>query len=298
MGSSDTDRDGDTGVAGDLDALIGDIRREAARRRAAPDFPLDEEARLSAEMDAHGPAGIGGADLAAITAAVQAAERTGDASAAEVAGLTASAVRALSVRLAELERRSTRRTAAPLGPRTADHAGPDLLAAWIDDVAAVTGTDPQQGRVLVAGPDAPGWVDRLRSIGCDVYGVDPEGEPFGDQGAVRRGGIRDHLTTVGDSALGVTLIVGPLPVAESQGIAQLAAEAVRTSRRVMVCSEAPWAWRRRVGDAAADTSPNRPLGPEAWLQALTSAGMPASGRYDSLGTSYLLRADPAAEVAG
>ncbi|MBV9661179.1 MAG: hypothetical protein JO337_08485 [Acidimicrobiales bacterium] len=121
-------------MAEDLDALIGEIRREAARRRAAPDFPIDEEARLAVEMDGHGPSGPG-VDLAAVLARLEAlarAARAGhgggpaaprfarrrsgrntqgggpDGALTELIELTASAVRGLAARTADLERRLNR----------------------------------------------------------------------------------------------------------------------------------------------------------------------------------------------
>lgn len=97
------------GDAGHLDELIGEIRREAARRRAAPSFPVDEEAGIGVELDALGPA-AGGADLAASLAGLRALAAArpggdGDPSLRELAALTAAAVQALAVRLDYLERR-------------------------------------------------------------------------------------------------------------------------------------------------------------------------------------------------
>lgn len=304
MGSSEA------AAADDLDVLIGDIRREAARRRAAPDFPVEDEARLSAEMDAQGPAGVGGADLAAITAALRAIEKSAEevpsgvggpaevgrpAGLADLAGLAASAITALSVRLAELERRSARpNVRAERLPRS-DRAV-QLTATWLDAVLAAArgGT----GRVLVGGAGAQEWVDPLCGAGIDAYGVDPAEGAFADRGVVRSGSVLEHLRTVGAGALALTVLVGPLPVEEVVRLEELAAELARTSGRVAVCGESPWSWRRRVGDGSADTSRSRPVGPEAWLEALTAAGMEATAGYDSIGLSYLLTAEPAGRLAG
>ena len=280
---------GDTPAAGDLDALIGDIRREAASRRAAPDFPLDEEARLSADMDGQGPAGTGGADLAAIAAALRQLERTADGKVAQVAGLAASAVRALSVRLGELERHApTRRT--PVTAAAGAGIPPEgLIEAWADEVAAVAaGSDA--GRVLVIGTgDAVDrWVARLGDAGSAVYGLDGGGQPFGDRDSVRSGDAVEHLRSVGPAELSLTVVVGPQSARAAESLDALAGELVRTSKRVVVCSESPWAWRQRVGDATADTSAHRPMGPEAWLQALSLAGATASGRFDGTGLTYML----------
>src|SRR5580658_3300519 len=42
-------------AAEDLDALIGGVRAEAARRRAAPAYPIDDEARIGLELDSQAP---------------------------------------------------------------------------------------------------------------------------------------------------------------------------------------------------------------------------------------------------
>lgn len=301
MGSGDTDAAGYLAAAGDLDALIGDIRREAARRRAVPDFPVDEEARLSAEMDGQGPAGVGGADVAAVTAALRELERSGDAKAAEVAGLAASALRALSIRLGELERRAPREGVRhPGGGAPTDDV--DLLATWGDDVvgAAAAGA----GRVLVVGvgSEVERWVNRLGSAGTDVYGLDAGGGPFGDRdvpgGPVRTGEPLDHLRRVSPAAIRLAAVVGPLPGPAAVGLDELAGELARSSERIVVCAEAPWAWRRRVGDASADTSPSRSVGPEAWLQALAAAGWAATGRYDRWGRTFMLDAGSGGRATG
>lgn len=101
------------GDADHLDELIGEIRREAARRRAAPDFPVDEEARIGVELDSLGPRGSA-ADLAEVLAALRSiaagrppygpANGGADRRYQEIADLTASAVQALAARLDQLER--------------------------------------------------------------------------------------------------------------------------------------------------------------------------------------------------
>ncbi|MDE3205405.1 MAG: hypothetical protein KGQ66_14455, partial [Acidobacteriota bacterium] len=45
----------------DLAALIGEVRREASRRRSDPSHPLAEEGVLDAEMAQWAPAGVPGA---------------------------------------------------------------------------------------------------------------------------------------------------------------------------------------------------------------------------------------------
>jgi hypothetical protein len=285
---------------GDLDALIGEIRLEAARRRAAPDFPLDDEARLTADLDRLGPVGAG-ADLAAVTAALRALERDADRSVAEVAGLAASAVTALSIRLTHLERGTVTGLVGRAGTGLVGRAGTgpaggaahpgeavDASAAerWADQVVVAAG--PEVGRVLVAGAGAAAWVARMVTAGRDAYGVDPAGEPYGDQGAVRSGPVYEHLRTVAAGGLGLAVLVGPLAAAEAEQLGALAAELARVTTRVAVHSEATWAWRTRLGDAAADTSPTRPVGPDAWLGALSGAGFVATAAYGPGGRDYLL----------
>jgi hypothetical protein len=296
------------GPASDLDALIGEIRREAARRRAAPDFPIDEEARLTAEMDAEGPLGrTGGADLAAITAALRALGP--EAGSSELAALTASAVTALTVRLTELERHAARPApsggAGPAEPADADaNPGPadradqgepadrladhwlDLLSGWVlrEDPPAATGP----GRVLMVGAGVDRWVAQLAGAGVDVYWLDPLAGAFQEQG--RSGGLLEHLRSVGDGALALAVLAGPLPVGPAEQLDQLSQELARVAIRVAVCDEAPWAWRRRVGDARADTAARRPVGPEAWLAALTGAGFEVTARYGPGGSDFLVRA--------
>lgn len=82
--------------------MIGDIRQEAARRRAAPDFPVGEEAQLAVEMDDQGP-GHAGADVRAVIAGLRPG-LTND----ELVELMASAIRVLSARLEAVERRLDR----------------------------------------------------------------------------------------------------------------------------------------------------------------------------------------------
>ena len=86
----------------------------ARRRRAAPDFPIDEEARIALELDSLGPRGSA-VDLAEVIASLRsiaAGRRPGPADGdrgyqgyQEIADLTASALQALAVRLDQLERR-------------------------------------------------------------------------------------------------------------------------------------------------------------------------------------------------
>ncbi|MDA8047321.1 MAG: hypothetical protein M0Z30_19125 [Actinomycetota bacterium] len=290
------------GPAHDLDALIGEIRREAARRRAAPDFPVEEEAGLSVEMDALGPSG-GGADLAAVTAALRAVGP--GATAAEVAALTGSAVSALAVRLTELERgRNPAVVPAPIagpapvagaaGERSEVAAAPasaEQQSRWMEELTELVALSRSNGgRILLAGPGSGFWVERLQAAGADAYGLDPSVPRYGDHGPVRAGPLGQHLRSVAEDALAFIVVVGTLQAGEAEGLVALAGELVRVATAVVVCGESPWAWRARLGDARADTSPERPVGPEAWLAALTAAGSLATARYGPDGRDFVVRA--------
>ncbi len=295
----------DPSTADDLDALIGDIRREAARRRAAPDFPLDDEARLSTQMDQEGPT-RGGADLAAVAAALRAAGPS--ITPAQVAELTGSAVVALGRRLTALEvevdRGRHRRVAGATGVagaagaaggvmtgREAGSADP-LVEHWATEVGArAEGARP--GPILIAGPEIGPWIGAIPPArGHDAYGVDTAAPEYSDTGPVRAGDLFDHLRTVADGGLALAVVVGEWTAGQATGLAALAGELDRAAQQVAVCSEAPWAWRDRLGEAAADTSRTRPIGPEAWLATLAGPEGAGSGRitarYGPTGRDFLL----------
>lgn len=278
----------------DLDALIGEIRREAARRRAAPDYPIDEEAALDAELDAQGPAGPGGADLAAVTAELRRLSTVGKGTpdapgASEVAGLAASALTALAVRLTDLERRSR-----VGGSAAADAAAPSARATTADPAswrADIESALPAEGRVLVAGEGVAGLVSELAAGAGDVYGVDPSLEAFGDHGPVRSGDVLGHLRAVDSDALALAVLVGPVGTADTARIAHWAEELARCAARVEVWSEAPWAWRDRLGEQAADLAASRPLSPETWVAVLSRCGYTATARYGPGGRDYRVTAE-------
>ena len=292
----------------DLDALIGDIRKEAARRRAAPDFPVDDEARLGVEMDRQGPSG-GAVDVAAVLAAMQALADPGGSGGpgglAELADLSASAVRALAARVADLDRRVDRLGPAldapgtPVGGQSGEEptgdGGPGRLDHWAPAVSAVA-AGVGAGRILVAGPGAGRLVGRLAAEGADVYGVDPTSPAYRDEGMMRTGGVAAHLQTVGEAGLALAVLVGPLAAAELPHLGRWAAALGVRARTVLVLSEAPWAWRLRLGDAAADTTAWRPASPETWMAALHGAGYQLSGRYGPEGRDYCLAGSAAGPV--
>jgi len=59
------------GAASDLDQLISEVESEAARRRAAPGYPHDLEARIEAELARQAPAPSGRVSLERLVTAVE-----------------------------------------------------------------------------------------------------------------------------------------------------------------------------------------------------------------------------------
>lgn len=294
----------------DLDALIGDIRREAARRRAAPDFPLDHEARLSVAMDRQGPTGPGVdldavlSDLDALGKPEKAAASTTDRAGrrrppppppevARIAELAGAALRGLAARVADVQRRLDRDRPKPApGPAPGGPAAPSDLRHWIDRVAAMS-----TGRVLVAGAGAGEWLAQLAHLtqptqlsgpGLDVYGVDPSLADFADNGPLRSGQVAAHLDHIEAGGLGTAVLLHPPGGARPQ---DLAATLNRAAATVVVVSEAPWSWYRRVGPPACDTSPDRPVLAETWMALLSDAGFAVSAEYGPGGHDYLVRGE-------
>lgn len=287
----------------DLDVLIGEIKREAARRRAEPDFPIGDEAALAVEMDRQGPAG-GAVDLGAVLGDLDRLARQGDGGYRELAGLAASAVRAVASRLSHLERRLER-----LAPGFRDAEAPTFshsyspepgadhrLDHWDPVIVDLAGSLPgPRRRVLVAGPGAGRLTDVLTGNGIDAYGVDPTLGAFDDDGPVRSGGVAAHLQTVGEHGLALAVLTGSLSGAELPHLERWAAALAARSSMVAVISEAPWAWRLRLGDTGSDTAWWRPASPETWMSVLGPAGYQMAGRYGAGGRDFCLvgrRGDP------
>ncbi len=298
----------------DLDLLIGEIRREAARRRAAPDFPVEDEARLALDMDRQGPMG-GGVDLPTVLAALHETASAAPAtnrSVAEIAGLVESVGRSVAARLADLERRMDRlvpefpsssqlpeastgdgsdqrvtRSQRAAGSQRSALTDAVSLSHWMSVLdEMVRPGEPMEGRVLVAGLDAGAWVDHLSESGIDVYGVDPSLPVYGDEGRVRAGGVAAHLQSVGEDGLLRVLLVGPLATAEVIHLDRWAAALAARTPTVVVLSETLWWWRHRLGPVAADTSPWRPASPETWMAVLHDAGYRVAGRFGPGGRDY------------
>lgn len=307
----------------ELDALIGATRAEAARRRAEPSFPHDEEATLGVDLDRQAPRPLPPQleRLAEAATQVEAAARRGVPAASarpslrqrlagpapaqqaapspEAAALLAeqvaalgrivsSALRAVSARLDDLECRGRPREHPAKSTPPPAHEEPafDIDGIWWDDLVASLTSHP--GRILYFGPDAPRLAASLRDAAVDAYGLTPLGDPYLGHPDVRPGQLADHLASVGDDALGAVMVAGPVPVTGPDDLDALAAQLARTARAVVVISEAPWWWRHRMGPEKADLSRSRPFAPETWLAALHGAGVIGSVRYDPTGSSYLL----------
>jgi hypothetical protein len=307
----------------DLDALIGDIRRESARRRAAPDFPVDEEARLAAEAERQAPAG-NRPRLERLVDSVQALAATGGAvepasgstrfqpwrPSAQMAGLrrgfsdlagsVSAALRIVSGRLGDLEQRMRRLEGRRLAPPTGGSVEPALgpvagreadlpdVQAWtgaVEEVARTSG-----GRFLYAGGDAADQARRLQEQGVDAYGFMPSGSPYDDEADVRHGDLPDHLTSVADRSLAGVVLSEPACRVEPGRLAGTVAELARVASSVSVVSEAPWWWALRVGDVSADLAFQRPLAAETWISLLDRAGFAATAAFDPVGRTYMVSA--------
>jgi hypothetical protein len=295
----------------DLDAMIGDLRQEAARRRAEPDFPLDEEARLAGDLDEQAP-GPGGPRLARLADRAEAVTQqrgsaagrrtarlipaprssgTGEAL-ASVARILAEAVRTTSSQLKDLDRRLDRlehqaRDIEPFLLPTGSEDGSPLDAERLRLADLLAG---RSGRVLYWGTDPGAQVAALRSRGIDAYGLDPGGDPYKTGPDVHHGDLLAHLRSVDDEALAAVIAVGPAPRPSPLLLEDLASELARSSAEVLVASEAPWWWQSRVGSEQADLAMHRPLGAESWLAILHRSGFSVRAEYAAGGSTYLVTA--------
>jgi hypothetical protein len=298
----------DDGV--DLDALIGDLRQESARRRAAPGFPLDAEADIGMELDRLAPApdrprierlsdtvgGMGSAHSA--RPGWWRSRRSRQEGSDELAVAVAEALRMVSDRFEDLERRVRRLEVerdspsfgvsdSPLLPGAGGPGGDVDLFPWAGVIAS-SGLAPS-GRSLCAGPGAARWVTALAEAGWDVYGVEPGAGGF-DDGAVRGGELLEHLAGIPGRALALAVVVSPHDIVPPGQLAFLSAELARVARQVKVVSEAQWAWARRVGAEEADLCARRPLTADTWIALMQRVGFASTGSFSSEGTSYAIEA--------
>jgi hypothetical protein len=297
----------------DLEGLIGELRREASRRRAAPDFPIDAEARLGLELDRQAPR----PDVPKLDRLAEALEVAGrvptgrrdgglararavpalHARLGELAGLVAAALRFVSWRLSDQEARLTRLEGDSRAgrPRSAVAAGDDGelegwpgIDAWLTDMAGNAPT--RGGRVLCCGAGVERLVEHLRSVGEDAYGLVPGADPYLNAADIRSGELAVHLQTVTPGALHEVIIAGPVSVVGPTAMSELAGLLARATSVVVVLSEAPWAWGERVGPENADVALRRPFAADTWLAALDRAGFSATAAYSAEGRSYKVSA--------
>ncbi len=310
----------------DLDQLIGELETEAARRRAAPDYPHDADAQLHFELARRAPVHHDGTSLRAMAVEVEAAVdafgdsarngRTGGGGGVRgrwprsMAGPTSgdpepvtTPIGALGLALGEALRAAAdqiEQLQARLGVLEAAlgfGAEPGGAGGEVPAADAITTLDRWKdrlleplaavsGRVLYADTQSEVVVDALRSAGIDAYAVTLAGERFAPGPDVRHDEVLKHLRSVPDGALAAAVLVGPPEAVGPRTLGALVGELARTARLVVVVSEAPWWWRRRLGAARADVSMVGPVEPDTWLDAMQEVGLVGSAEYDADGHSF------------
>jgi hypothetical protein len=305
----------------DLDALIGDLLGEAARRRAESGFPLDEEAHLGMELDGQAPrplpaklerlaqtasqigpgpaapdagrAGRAGRVAAKVVEKAVAAEVGPVARAVSSLGdVLATGFRVVAGQLTQLDGRVRQLEDPDPPPPNGPPGAPTPAGGWLDEWRGQLEEDlpVRSGRVLYSGSDPEAVVGGLRRVGIDAYGLSSAATRYQTHPDVRRGEVLEHLRAVSDRGLGAVVLAGGLRIGSPAVLRELAAELARVTGQVVIVSEAPWWWRGRVGPEEADLSPDRPLAAETWLAGLHRAGFRVSGAYDADGTSYRVTA--------
>ena len=296
----------------DLDRLIGELETEAARRRAAPDYPHDADAQLHFELARRAPNPPRADALRAIIAQLEeivSVDTTAETDARslgsrrhdrqillerlrrleqQVASLGLAAVatfHALADRVEQLEAHD--RLARPHdenrhSPRGSDDEG-DALAHWRTHLAD---TLPRHERVLYAEAQVEAVVIELRAAGVDAYGVTDDGAGDLPGPDVRGGDLLTHLRAVADDALAAVVLAGRPVMLTPDALGPLVRELGRVTSSAVLVSEAPWWWRLRVGAVNADLSQGHPLDPDTWLHAFHGVGMVGTAHYDPTGQSY------------
>jgi hypothetical protein len=301
---------GERRVEEDLDAVIGDLQGEAARRRAEPGFPLEQEARLGLEMDAQAPQPlppklerlaraasqatsdqppppsgvVGRLALQALSPQFALLARQ----VSSLGDLLANALRAVSAQLGQMEQRLDTlehpdRVAEP-ARRTSTYSD-----GWFDDWRPRLSEclPSPSGRVLFVGADAEAAVGILRAEGTDAYGLNPVAERYQDHPDVQPGDLLGHLRAVGDLGLGAVLLGAPGGVVGRAEFAELIRQLARVTDAAVVFSEAPWWWRTRLGPEEADLSAYPPpLAADTWLGGLHQAGFHVTAEHAPSGSSY------------
>jgi hypothetical protein len=316
------------GGAPDLDQLMSEVESEAARRRAGPGYPHDMEARIEAELARQAPAPSGRVPLERLVTAVEEASfisvdapvtasrreytylktvlKRGTAwylrhVADQVSSLgyaTVRTLRAVTVHLEDIERRVAaveQRTARDVAGSLPERADPEradtgsYLGQCLDEIAGkLSGVD---GRVLCADVQVDEVVARLRGDGLDAYGLTRDGSPYLLSADVRHGDLIAHLGSVGDGALGATVLAGCTNAMDGPSLRAVLRELGRcigSGGVVAGVSEAPWWWHHRTDPVEADTAGARPLQAETWLAGLHDVGFEGTATYSPDGHSYVL----------
>ena len=100
------------------------------------------------------------------------------------------------------------------------------------------------------------------------------------------GELATHVEAVPDGSLAAVVLTGMDVTADPPAFQRLVARLGGTARMVIVVSEAPWWWSRRVGTEITDLAPRRPPTPETWIEALTGAGFSATAVYGPDGRTF------------
>lgn len=296
---------------GELDQLIGDLVAEAARRRASPGWPADDEARIVHELrqraprDAHSPpleelVARVEREAAAVADSLRSPNRRGRRHEPEVSGPgMRSFALAVAAAIAELAGRGSSgvRARSPDGPRpvpatstapgddAAASAGRGALQRWEERLPGLLGS--VGGRVLYADTGADVTVARLRDAGIDAYGVAGVEDTGPDTADVRRGDLLEHLAGLPDRALAAVVLVGPPERLTGRMFPALLGTLGRVATTVVVACESPWSWRARLGSAA-ELAECRPVSADLWAGALADAGFSPGVELDEEGRSYLV----------
>ena len=143
--------------------------------------------------------------------------------------------------------------------------------------------------MLCADVEVDEVVARLRGDGLDAYGLTRDGSPYLLSPDVRHGDLIAHLGSVGDEALGATILAGCTNAMNGpslRAVLQELGRCIGAEGVVVAVSEAPWWWHHHVHPVEADTAEARPLQAETWLAGLHDVGFDATATYSPDGHSY------------
>ncbi|MFV1992167.1 MAG: hypothetical protein ACC652_15650, partial [Acidimicrobiales bacterium] len=158
----------------------------------------------------------------------------------------------------------------------------------VDRLVEIVGSP--SGRVAVIGAGDGELVVELRATGVDAYGVEAEHQPRvesaiagADTGTpkeliVRRQDHLAHLEGLAPEVLStVVLVMGAVPLADALRSIDLAVQALVPAGRIVIVSEDPISWEKRLDPVHRDLAVGRPLAAETWAYLLTSSGLDAVG---------------------